>query len=163
MCADRLRPFINGLCLAPGVPVVRMSNYCDDCHCYWTLSCGVPCPASLTVLTRPAYGYRCGWPACVGRQLGQLTLPSWKTPRHRAPDWVRAPSMNRFVLTRKMLGNGEFESRFNERQIGPVMMTPPAAGSWPAWTRRARNPPRRQRVAIVAPHRAPPHPPVAYI
>jgi hypothetical protein len=35
--------------------------------------------------------------------------------------------MNWFVLTRKVLGLGKFESRFEERQVAPVMMTPPAA------------------------------------
>jgi len=40
--AGRLRPSINGLCLTPGVPVVRMSNYCYDCHCNLTLSLEFP-------------------------------------------------------------------------------------------------------------------------
>jgi hypothetical protein len=39
--------------------------------------------------------------------------------------------MDWFVLTRKMLGNGEFESRLEERHIAPVSMTPPAA-AWRA-------------------------------
>jgi hypothetical protein len=39
--------------------------------------------------------------------------------------------MNWLVLTRKVLGLGTFESRFEERNTAPVMMTPPAV-AWRA-------------------------------
>ncbi|MDT5346513.1 MAG: hypothetical protein QOE52_5697 [Mycobacterium sp.] len=90
-CADRLRPFINGSCLAPGVPVVRMSNYCYNCQCNWTLS-SRRYFSGVWGDTQPARIWTP--PVCVGRQCDWLTRFALKTPRNQTLNWVTAPSMN---------------------------------------------------------------------